>query len=356
MFHMLARAVKLAGLRRSTLPKAIDSGQITGTKCLLGEEQVEHGELHQISPSLTESADENGTHISAARNAGALEAEIAALLKEAQESLRDPPSDDHWVTEQVALQPLPADPNEDHKCSAAQPKNIDSKVKEDCLERRAWDPDIRISDLERISNSLSNSLRPRTGLVVGALLGTLGIGWIFGLGPQFSKRPTSAPVEQRISPLPQILSSENQASASVPNAGREPTPGGLRSSEKIVTPKASVPAYRRDSKQSVARQPGTETPPATQQHIPSSGPAVSIRERRPKILPTPTPFPETRPNTIEGWIVRDVVGQTATLEGPGGTWSVMSGDTVPGVGKVESIVRWGGRWIVATSRGLISTQ
>ena len=91
-------------------------------------------------------------------------------------------------------------------------------------------------------------------------------------------------------------------------------------------------------------------------HIPSSGPAVSIRGRRPKILPTPTPFPETRPNTIEGWIVRDVVGQTATLEGPGGTWSVMSGDTVPGVGKVESIVRWGSRWIVATSRGLISTQ
>jgi hypothetical protein len=188
------------------------------------------------------------------------------------------------------------------------------------------------------------------------------------VGPQFSKRPTSASVEQRISPLPQILNgdatkhpryeplSENQASASVPYAGREPTPGGLRSSEKIVTPKASVPAYRRDSEQSVARQPGTETPPATQQHIPSSGPAVSIRERRPKILPTTAPFLETRPNTIEGWIVLDVVGQRATLEGPGGTWSVMSGDTVPGVGKVESIVRWGSRWIVATSRGLISTQ
>jgi hypothetical protein len=79
MFHMLAWAVKLADLRRSTLPKAIDSGQITGTKCLLVEEQVAHGELHQISPSLTESADENGTHISAARNTGALEAEIAAL-------------------------------------------------------------------------------------------------------------------------------------------------------------------------------------------------------------------------------------------------------------------------------------
>ena len=151
-------------------------------------------------------------------------------------------------------------------------------------------------------------------------------------------------------------SSENQASPGVPNAGREPTPGGLRSSEKIVTPKASVPAHRRNSKQSVIPQPGSETLPATQQQIPSSGSAISIRGHRPKTLPPPTPFPETRPTTIEGWIVRDVVGQTATLEGPGGTWSVMSGDTVPGVGKVESIVRWGSHWIVATSRGLISTQ
>jgi hypothetical protein len=29
---------------------------------------------------------------------------------------------------------------------------------------------------------------------------------------------------------------------------------------------------------------------------------------------------------------------------------------VPGVGRIESVVRWGSRWIVATSKGLISTQ
>src|SRR5262249_42774907 len=67
-----------------------------------------------------------------------------------------------------------------------------------------------------------------------------------------------------------------------------------------------------------------------------------------------TPFPETRPATIEGWIVRNVVGGTAILEGPTGTWRAMQGDAVPGVGRVESIVRWGNRWIVATSGGLIS--
>ncbi len=68
-----------------------------------------------------------------------------------------------------------------------------------------------------------------------------------------------------------------------------------------------------------------------------------------------TPTPETRPTTIEGWTLREVVNGTAVIEGPSGVWSVTPGQTVPGVGRVESIVRWGNRLIVATSKGLIST-
>ena len=67
------------------------------------------------------------------------------------------------------------------------------------------------------------------------------------------------------------------------------------------------------------------------------------------------PVPETRPTTIEGWTVRDVRGGTAILEGPDGIWTVTRGDTVPGVGRIDSIVRWGNRWIVATAGGLIAT-
>jgi len=67
------------------------------------------------------------------------------------------------------------------------------------------------------------------------------------------------------------------------------------------------------------------------------------------------PFPETKPTTIQGWTVRDVVGGTAVLEGPDGVRSVTRGDTVPELGEVNSIVRWGSHWIVATSRGLVST-
>jgi hypothetical protein len=68
-----------------------------------------------------------------------------------------------------------------------------------------------------------------------------------------------------------------------------------------------------------------------------------------------TPVPETRPTTIDGWTLREVVDGTAVLEGPGGVLRVRRGDTVPGVGKVVGILRWGNRFIVATSKGLIST-
>ena len=52
--------------------------------------------------------------------------------------------------------------------------------------------------------------------------------------------------------------------------------------------------------------------------------------------------------------MREVMNGTAVLEGPNGTWHVTRGDTVPGVGKIVSIFRWGNRLMVATSGGLIS--
>ncbi len=65
--------------------------------------------------------------------------------------------------------------------------------------------------------------------------------------------------------------------------------------------------------------------------------------------------PETRPTTVEGWTLRDATNGTATLEGPNGTWRVVRGDTVPGLGKVDSIFQWGNRLMVSTSKGLVST-
>ena len=102
---------------------------------------------------------------------------------------------------------------------------------------------------------------------------------------------------------------------------------------------------------------------ATQAESPNNSPAPTRSEQpkqaaltpAPQRQPKPAPVPETPPTTIPGWIVREVANGTATVEGPNGIWRVARGDNLPGAGRVDSIVRWGHRWIVATSRGLIST-
>jgi hypothetical protein len=75
----------------------------------------------------------------------------------------------------------------------------------------------------------------------------------------------------------------------------------------------------------------------------------------PQPQPRLAPVPETPPTTIPGWIVHEVTNGTAVVQGPNGTWRVARGDVLPGAGRVDSIVRWGNRWIVSTNRGLIST-
>jgi hypothetical protein len=104
-------------------------------------------------------------------------------------------------------------------------------------------------------------------------------------------------------------------------------------------------ASARTSPQPNATQPPQSAGQETNQRVASVAP-----ETRPT-----QPYPETRPTTIAGWALIEVVDGMAVVQGPSGVWRVRHGDTVPGVGKVDSIVRWGNRWIVATTRGLIST-
>jgi hypothetical protein len=91
------------------------------------------------------------------------------------------------------------------------------------------------------------------------------------------------------------------------------------------------------------------TPPAAEQEN-----KQKLSSAEPQNPPALTPYPETKPTTIAGWALLEVVDGTAVVQGPNGVWRVTRGDTVPGVGRVDSIVRWGNRWIVATSSGLIS--
>jgi len=96
---------------------------------------------------------------------------------------------------------------------------------------------------------------------------------------------------------------------------------------------------------------------AKHQQLPNELQAVEQETKQETSFPplqSGTTLPKIGPTPLEGWSLREVTAGVAVLEGPTGIWRVTPGDTLPGVGKVESYIRSNGQWIVATSSGLIS--
>jgi hypothetical protein len=215
--------------------------------------------------------------------------------------------------------------------------------------------EIKIDESHKILNSPTpgDSKAFYVVLIVGLLAASGGLAWInlsvsalpFGLGsahtstgnPHLELSPVSSSPEQR----------SNATSAPMPDAQK---------GDRLQIPNTVVREVGRDEIAEVLQSAKLSTAVQT----------ISFHERpfhhRPadgaKELRTPpklTPTPETRPTTIKGWTLREVSDGTAVLVGPNGIWRATAGQTVPGVGTVNSIVRWGNRFIVATSKGLIST-
>ena len=86
---------------------------------------------------------------------------------------------------------------------------------------------------------------------------------------------------------------------------------------------------------SIAAQP-VAAPPAT---VPAAAPPASPQS----------------PN-VPGWTVRDVYRGVAVVQrGRSGLMEVEAGDTVPYLGRIESIRRKDGHWVVVTSKGVITS-
>jgi hypothetical protein len=192
----------------------------------------------------------------------------------------------------------------------------------------AWGGDIMLDKRDRVVAAPARDVTRRaTTIIIGALVLALVLcfGWIDGLNSYFfTVRPASFPVKDGSADPPDTAKSDRLAVQGSP-ANTVATKLSTQTTESSLTKQAT-------------RAP---QPPAVE---------------RTKASTKPAPVPETRPTTIEGWTIREVNGGTAVLEGPNGVWKAVRGDTVPGVGKIDSIVRWGNRWIVATSKGLISTR
>ena len=202
--------------------------------------------------------------------------------------------------------------------------------------------DIKIDASHRVSPT-SDSLAGRLGLIAGALIAS-GLTWlmIIALPSPFASAPLDRPVS--LASSADVPDSRKGDYLKIPNAIiREPDPAA---SQATIVGALPTPSQRQTSTetQRQATAYATKTPRD----------AMSIKARARKTVKL-APAPETRPTTIEGWKLRDVTNGTAVLEGPSGSWRVVRGDTVPGLGRVDSIFQWGNRLMVATSKGLVST-
>ena len=171
-------------------------------------------------------------------------------------------------------------------------------------------------------------------LVVAAVVASFGLGWAGGLNwPQFASELGLVEVAQKETPSPRIS---------------DPRPSGRIEGARKTATASDSPAIVGSIPKPPALLPGGARPVSQANAGPST---AALAMRQPLVA-----APETRPATIPGWTVVDVRDGTAVLEGPDGIRMAARGDSIPGIGRVESIVRWGNRWVIATAGGLIATQ
>jgi hypothetical protein len=184
-------------------------------------------------------------------------------------------------------------------------------------------------------------------LVAGALVAGLGLGWAGGFGWYGSGNgPALDPISQI--ETPSRRNAEIKSGGKSEGARKTASASGSQTAQSVNTASAAGT--------SPSAKPQAASPGAANLYtgsLSTASPAIpaSMTAERAPIVPAP----ETRPTTIEGWTVLDVRGGTAVLEGPDGVRMATRGDTVAGIGRIDSIVRWGNRWIVATDSGLIAT-
>jgi hypothetical protein len=207
------------------------------------------------------------------------------------------------------------------------------------------DHDIRIDQSDRIAVAGDSpgraSVRWGKLLIVLAAASCLAAAGVLGTHRFLKAGSVSAPPPPRTSEghppetHPAIVRADRAATASLPAGPALRAPPRIahaKSPRAVAAPAPSASSY---------------VPPAPAPAASAATPPVEAR--------LTTPVPETRPTTIDGWVLREIVNGTVVLEGPDGIWRARRGDTVPGVGQVVDIFTWGNRMIVATSKGLITT-
>jgi hypothetical protein len=219
------------------------------------------------------------------------------------------------------------------------PSSLGSIWSEDTVHGRSPEQPAELWDLSGNNHDAMLLLREphgdriqTTAFAGAALVAIFALGWAGGLNWRDFVSPSSiVPAVQKEASLPRVADPR-------PSVRSEGSKRSAAASEPAVT--GSIP-----KSSASPRLPVLAAPPTT-----LNAQAMALATKQPLVA-----APETRPSTIPGWSVVEVRDGTAVLEGTEGVRMAARGDVIPGLGRVDSIVRWGSRWIVATASGLIAT-
>ncbi|WP_156927874.1 hypothetical protein [Bradyrhizobium sp. Tv2a-2] len=197
------------------------------------------------------------------------------------------------------------------------------------------------------------SVTRRSLSIGGALVVAFGLGWACATIYNSNPDASSILLDQKVDLSPGRLDVEKDVRRNhrIANAAVLSNPAPAESNKPKLS--ASAASTRSAAAAPVHAEPQSIPTQGMQKSSPSRAPSASGDSDPPLPL---SPVPETKPTTIAGWSVREVYGEKVVLAGPDHAWTVKTGDTVPGVGRIDTIVRWGNRWIVSTTAGLISTE
>jgi hypothetical protein len=178
---------------------------------------------------------------------------------------------------------------------------------------------------------------------LGAMAGVLGATGVARLAPLFGGEAASVPEPSGLQTTIAQLRSEIAAlKSSVDTTSRTTGAQYTKLVERLD---------RAERAQSVAPKTDAALPKETTGSITTPS-AVAT-----PLLLAPAPSPASVPGTtVPGWAVRDVYRGVAMLQSRmGGMVEVEPGDVLPGLGRIESIRRQDGRWVVITSKGMITS-
>jgi hypothetical protein len=86
-------------------------------------------------------------------------------------------------------------------------------------------------------------------------------------------------------------------------------------------------------------------------------PQLQAQAQAPEITGSIAPKQQDRPAVVNGWVLREVFRGGAMVENDRmGLFEVVPGANLPGLGRVETIRRQDGRWVVVTPKGFIVSQ